>query len=131
MKLLEEGDRERAVEVLDRCMELAPSRVLPYDQYISGITLPKREGGSIHHEGVIEVYYLCGEVEKANAILMEHYNNLSEQLSYYRALKPRHSSSIQREMNECMFQMEELSVLLENFQQEELMQELGLSAFGS
>jgi hypothetical protein len=131
MKLLEEGNRERAVEVLDRCMELAPSRVLPYDQFISGITLPKREGGSIHHEGIIEAYYLCGEVEKANAILKEHYNNLSEQLGYFRALKPRHSSSIQREMNECMFQMEELRVLLENFQQEELMQELGLSAFGS
>ncbi len=131
MALLEEGDRERAVEVLDRCMELAPSRVLPYDQYISGITLPKREGGSIHHEGIIEAYYLCGEVEKANAILLEHYQNLSEQLVYFRAMKPRHSSSIQREMNESMFQMEELRVLLENYQQEELMQELGLSAFGS
>ena len=131
MQLLEEGKRERAIEVLDRCMELAPSRVLPYDQYITGITLPDGDGGVIHHEGIIEAYYLCGETEKANQILSEHYQNLSEQLDYFQTMKPRHSSSIQRDMNEAMFQREELRVLLEEFQQEELMQALGLSAFGS
>jgi len=131
MALLQEGDRERAVEVLDYCMELAPSRVLPYDQYISGITIPDGDGGAIHHEGIIEAYYLCDETEKANAILTEHYQNLSEQLIYFRAMKPRHSSSIQREINECMFQMEELRILLENYKQEELLMELGLSDFGS
>ncbi|MEA3462573.1 MAG: DUF2723 domain-containing protein [Bacteroidota bacterium] len=131
LQLLQEGDRERAVEVLDRCMDLAPSRVLPYDQYITGITLPTREGGVIHHEGIIEAYYLCGETEKANLILSEHYQNLSERLIYFRAMKPRHSSSIQREMNEAMFQMEELRILLQNFQQEELLMELGISGFDS
>jgi hypothetical protein len=131
MALLQEGDRERAVEVLDYCMELAPSRVLPYDQYISGITIPDGDGGVIHHEGIIEAYYLCDETEKANSILSEHYQNLSEELIYFRAMKPRHSSSIQREINECMFQMEELRILLENFKQDDLLMELGLSGFGS
>jgi hypothetical protein len=112
-------------------MELAPSRVLPYDQYITGITLPKREGGVIHHEGIIEAYYLCGETEKAKQILLEHYQNLSQNVSYYNAMKPRHRSSIQRESNEAMYQMEELRILLQNFQQEELLLELGLSGFGS
>ncbi|MCK5692560.1 MAG: DUF2723 domain-containing protein [Bacteroidales bacterium] len=129
--LLQEGDRDRAIEVLDRCMELAPSHVLPYDQYITGITMPKREGGVIHHEGIIEAYYLCGETEKANQILLEHYQNLSQEVSYYNAMKPRHRSSIQRESNEAMYQMEELKILLQNFQQEELLLELGLSDFGS
>jgi hypothetical protein len=131
MLLLQEGDRDRAIEVLDRCMELAPSHVLPYDQYITGITMPKREGGVIHHEGIIEAYYLCGETEKANQILLEHYQNLSQEVSYYNAMKPRHRSSIQRESNEAMYQMEELKILLQNFQQEELLLELGLSDFGS
>jgi tetratricopeptide (TPR) repeat protein len=131
MRLLQEGDKERAIEVLDRCMELAPSRVLPYDQYITGITMPTREGGVIHHEGIIEAYYLCGEIEKANSILSEHYQNLSKEVSYYNAMKARHRSSISREVNEAMYQMEELRILLENFQQEELLVELGISAFGS
>ena len=131
LQLLEEGDRDRAIEVLDRCMELAPSHVLPYDQYITGITLPTREGGIIHHEGIIEAYYLCGEIEKANQILSEHYRNLGQEVLYYNAMKPRHRSSIQREINETMYQIEELKVLLQNFQQEELMLELGISDFGS
>jgi len=131
MRLLEEGDRDRAIEVLDRCMELAPSRVLPYDQYVTGITLPGREGNVIHHEGIIEAYYLCGETEKANQILAEHYSNLGEEVLYYNAMKPRHRSLIQRESNEAMYQMEELRILLQNFQQEELMLELGISGFGS
>jgi len=131
LKLLEEGDREKAVEVLDRCMELAPSRVLPFDQYITGITLPTREGGVIHHEGIIEAYYLCGEAEKANAILLEHYQNLADKVRYFNSMKPRHSSSIQREINEAMYQMEELKILLQNFEQEELQIKLGISGFGS
>lgn len=131
LQLLEEGDRDRAVEVLDRCMELAPSHVLPYDQFITGITLPTREGGVIHHEGIIEAYYLCGETEKANQILSEHFRDLMEDLQYYNAMKARHRSSIEREISEAMFQMEELKNLLQNFQQEELMLELGISDFGS
>jgi len=129
--LLQDGERERAVEVLDRCMELAPSRVLPYDQYITGITMPNGDEGVIHHEGIIEAYYLCGETEKANLILSEHYQNLSKKVSYYNAMKARHRSSIRREINEAMFQMEELRVLLQNFKQEELMLELGISGFDS
>jgi len=131
MLLLQDGDRERAVKVLDRCMELAPSRVLPYDQYITGITLPDGDGGVIHHEGIIEAYYLCGEMEKANSILSEHYQNLSKELGYYNAMKARHRSSIQRDINEAMFQMEELKILLQDFQQEKLMMELGISGFDS
>ena len=131
MQLLQEGDRERAVEVLDRCMELAPSRVLPYDQFVTGITMPNRDGGVIHHEGIIEAYYLCAEAEKANLILSEHYQNLSKEVSYYNAMKARHRSSIQREINEAMFQMEELRILLQNYQQEDLLLELGISGFGS
>ena len=57
--------------------------MLPFDQYITGITLPDREGGVIHHEGIIEAYYLCGEAEKANAILQEHYQNLSERVRLF------------------------------------------------
>ena len=131
LQLLEEGATEKAVEVLDRCMELAPSHVLPFDQFITGITLPTRDGGVIHHEGIIEAYYLCDQAEKANALLLEHYQELSDKVHYYNSMKPRHRSSIQREINEAMYQMEELRVLLQNFKQEELLLNLGPSAFDS
>ncbi len=131
LQLLEEDKKEKAIEVLDHCMELAPSHVLPFDQYICGITLPDREGGIIHHEGIIEAYYLCGEMDKANSILTEHHNKLVQRYNYYNAMKPRHKSSIQREMNEVLYHMEGLKVLLQRFDQNELMLKLGITGFGS
>jgi hypothetical protein len=128
MRLLEEGKKEKAIEVLDRCMELAPSRVLPYDQYVSGITIPGRATGDlIHHEGVIEAFYLCGEMDKANTILREHYNTLSDEFHYLNSMRPRHKASIQRETNELLFQMQELRFLLQKFDQPELMMQLGIT----
>ena len=131
MQLLQEGDKERAVEVLDRCMELAPSRVLPFDQYVTGITMPGNDGDIIHHEGIIEAYYLCGESEKANEIVLEHYNTLISDLQYYNAMKSHHRSSIPREINEARFQMEEMKNLLQTFGQDELLLKLGITGFGS
>jgi hypothetical protein len=131
MQLLEEGDTERAVEVLDYCMELAPSRVFPFDQYITGITLPGRDGEVIHHEGVIEAYYLCGENDKANEILLEHYSTLSSELQFFNAMNARHRSSIQRDINERMFQLEELKNLLQIYGQDDLLLKLGISDFGT
>ena len=130
LELLHEGERERAIEVLDRCMELAPAHVLPYDQYMSGITIPTREGGVIHHEGVIEAYYLCGQKEKARQILEEFYGYLSDEVQYYNAMKPRHQSSIQREINEALYQIEELRILEEQYETDNLSIP-GISGFGS
>ena len=126
LQLLKEHQKEKAVKVLDRCMELAPSHVLPFDQYVSGITIPDGKGGVIHFEGLIEAYYLCGETEKANAILREHFSGLSELSFYYNSMKPRLRSSIQRETNEVLFQLEELRILLHTYKQSELLLELGL-----
>jgi len=131
LQLLEEGDKERAVEVLDRCMELAPSRVLPFDQYITGITMPGSNGDIIHHEGIIEAYYLSGANEKANEIVLEHYNTVMSDLQYYNAMNMRHRSSIPREINEARFQLEEMKNLLQTYGQEDLLLKLGLSGFGS
>jgi len=127
MKLLKEGKKEKALGVLDRCMDLAPSHVLPFDQYITGITLPDRQGGIIHYEGIVEGYYLCGEMEKANAILREHYINLAAEYNYYNGMKSRHKSSIQREISEVRYQLEELKILLQKYNQQDLMLELGVS----
>ena len=126
MELLKEEKGEKAIQVLDRCMELAPNNVLPFDQYVSGITIPDGQGGLTHYEGVIEAYYLCGETEKANNILKEHYSSLSDKYLYLNSMKQRHKNSIQREMNEVLFQLEELGILVKSYKQTELMLELGL-----
>ena len=126
LKLLEEGDRGRAVEVLDRCMELAPHEVLPYDRYVAGITFPDGQGGQTHHEGIIEAYYMCGETDKANAILREYYGILSEEISFFNSLKQKRRSNVEQDWYEVMAQVEELRMLLEKYGQKDLMLELGI-----
>lgn len=126
VQLLEEGKKEKAIAVLDRCMELAPSDVLPYDQYITGITLPGGQGGAVRYEGIIEAYYMCGEMDKGNQILVDYYTDLADRYHYYNSMKPRHRSTIQREINETLYQIEEMRILLEHYNQQEIMLELGI-----
>jgi hypothetical protein len=45
-------------------------------------------------------------------------------------MKPRHKNTIQREINEVLFQLEEMNMLMQQYDQEELMLELGLSVEG-
>jgi len=125
LALLEKGEKEKAVEVLDRCMELAPHRVLPYDRYVAGLTFPQRNGKTIHHEGIIEAYYMCGEIEKANALLDEYYTILSQQAAFFDSLKAKDRQNLEQDFYETMAQIEELRTLLVNYKQSDKMLELG------
>ncbi len=124
LELLERGDTVKAVNVLDRCMELAPHSVLPYDQFIGGLTFPRGES-TIHHEGVIETYYMSGETEKANTILVEYFDILNQRMAYFNSLKPKTRSSVEQDQYETMSQLEELRMLLRKFKQEDKLLELG------
>ncbi len=128
MKLLEEGQKDKAIEVLDRCMELAPDRVLPFDQYFTGITLPEKNNQVRHYPGIPELYLMCGETEKASELIKAHYHNLVLEHNYYTSLKPRLQSSIKRELAETIYQIEEIRSMLLRFGQEELMLELGIAS---
>jgi len=125
LALLEKGEKEKAVEVLDRCMELAPNRVLPYDRFIAGLTYQQRNGQVLHLEGVVEAYYLCGEKEKANAISKEYMDILNQQLAFYNSLKPKFRNTLDQEMYETMAQIEELRMLADKYGDESDQMELG------
>jgi hypothetical protein len=126
LALLDEGKKEKAVEVLDRCMELAPHHVLPYDRYITGMTIPVRQGQPIKLDGVIEAYYKCGEFEKGNQVLKEYYQILVVEANYFNSLKTRHKENIQRELYEAITQIEDMGMLLQGYGQKDVMLELGI-----
>lgn len=119
LALLEQGDREKAVEVLDRCMELAPHRVLPYDQYVGGLTFPQRNGKTIHHEGIIEAYFMCGENDKANTLMNDYERILNERMVYFSSLKPRYRQLVEQDEYEAQSQLEELRILRSQYGEEE------------
>lgn len=85
---LQEADTTKALQVLDRCMELAPHSKLPYDYFISGLSYPDAQGKPRENPGIIELYYEAGATEKANELLMEYSRILLQDIQYYNELKP-------------------------------------------
>ena len=51
-QLISEGQKEKAIKALDKCMQVMPEKIIPYNFFM----LP-----------VAEAYYKAGETEKANA----------------------------------------------------------------
>lgn len=66
--LVAEGDKERAVEVLDRGMEVLPFSKLPHGYQ----SFP-----------YIDAYYTAGEVEKGDALAREFAEDITQKLYYY------------------------------------------------
>ena len=67
--LLAEGDTVRAVQALDRALEMLPSKQVGYDYYN---TAP-----------LIENYYKAGELDKGNALLEEFSDICKEYITYF------------------------------------------------
>ena len=68
-RLTEQGDKTRAVEVLDRAMEEYPTSQIDFDFW------------SIYP--VIEGYYEAGAMEKGDALLEDYANTLQDYIEYY------------------------------------------------
>lgn len=67
-ELVSEGKNEKAVQVLDRCMEVLPLPNVPYDPYFPDI---------------IEGYFIAGNTDKAVNLTNDFCNHYYEQLDYY------------------------------------------------
>jgi hypothetical protein len=67
-ELVSEGKNEKAVQVLDRCMEVLPLSNIPYDPYFPDI---------------IESYFIAGSNDKAVSLTNDFCNHYYEQLDYY------------------------------------------------
>lgn len=66
--LAEEGKNEKAIEVLDRIMELTPPEKYEFNYFISGI---------------IEAYYEAGATDKAHALVQLFADQLDQELDYF------------------------------------------------
>lgn len=86
-QLAAEGDSERAIEVLDRIMELTPHENVPYHIFIPGI---------------VESYYKLNQFEKGTVILRKMLNIADQHLNYYFSFKPALQAKIPNEIDYYM-----------------------------
>ncbi|UCG28305.1 MAG: DUF2723 domain-containing protein, partial [Bacteroidales bacterium] len=102
--LLLKGKRDSAIAALDRCMELMPHDRIPYD---------------IFSVGTADMYYRCGETEKANRIVDEYAVVCEEDLKYYFSLRPSIGMAVDYEKRVQLQILRELVNLARRYRQEE------------
>jgi hypothetical protein len=93
---IQHGNPHRAIQVLDRCMELMPDRTIPYDILL----LP-----------VISAYYHAGAAEKARRYTEEYRNILQKEMDYYASLSHNLAKTVDYEMKFAAYVLQELDAL--------------------
>ena len=80
--LNDRGEKEKAIAVLDRSLELMPDRSAHYNVYMYN---------------TIEAYYNAGNMEKANALTEKVAQNVADELRYIKSLPNRYARAYEQD----------------------------------
>ena len=89
--LLEEGKREKAVEVLDRCLVEMPLDLIPVNYFMIGL---------------VEAYYKAGEFEKAQPVVDKMLETSEQDLQYYLSLDKNLKKAVDREIQMALYMLQ-------------------------
>lgn len=108
-QLNDEDKKEKAIQVLDRCMEELPTSKVPYDNTLIGF---------------IQEYYRAGATEKANHLLSAMAQQSYEKLDYFFNLSPRFANGFKMEQEREVRVVQMLLGLADMGEQSELKDEI-------
>ena len=103
--LLDEGKKDSAIKVLDKCTEVMPNNCVAYNYF---------------NLGIAEAYYKAEVPEKANEIVSILNDATQDDLRYYFSLDDKFSGSTDYEIKKSMMVMQELSRLTRTYKQDDL-----------
>ncbi len=107
--LANEGKNEKAIEVLDQCMEALPLDNVPYDPYVSDI---------------IEAYFVAGGSERALEMTKDFCDYYYSKLDYYLKQKPYIVNSAEYEIQSAIQYTSKVANSCEIFGQAEVAKEI-------
>ena len=93
-QLVAEGKRDSAVKVLDKCMELMPNNLVPYNYFVIGVA---------------DGYYRTNEIKKANKAVTTLVEVTKQNLTFYFSLPSKNQKSIDYEIRRDLTVLRELS----------------------
>ena len=109
-KLIEEGDNEKAKEVIDKAFEVMPEETVPYDVFVMYLA---------------ESYYAVGENEKANQVVSRLADIYEKEMIYYLSLEEKFTRSIKGDQQQALAILNRLVIMTNQlYPQEELGKEL-------
>jgi len=107
--LVAEGQPEKATKVLDRCVELIPHKVVPYNYFSLMMS---------------ETYFKAGQPAKAKEMINTIMIDYKEQLDYFFKLKAPMRNSVDEEMQRILYFMREITMICTRNNQPELLKEV-------
>jgi hypothetical protein len=110
--LVAEGQKDKATKVLDRCVELIPHKVVPYN-YFSMM--------------MAETYFKAGQSGKGKEIINTIMTDYKEQLDYFLKLKSPMRNSVDEEIQRILYFMREMTMICTRNNQSELLKEVSTS----
>lgn len=119
--LLDQGKRDSAIAVLDRCNELVPNSKVEYN-YFNLLMVESYFRASSNHMNNMNRDSLSAEVnifpsaaKKADEVIRIMANNCEEKLKYYFSLEPKFRATIQDDLQREFYIMQELSSLADHY----------------
>lgn len=94
--LVEEGKKDSAVKVLDRCLEVFPDEKLPFDVYMAPFP---------------EIYYKAGAMQKGDNITQKLAQVYIENLNYYFSLPQKFSSNYDTDKQQNLAMLHRLAMV--------------------
>jgi hypothetical protein len=110
--LVDEGKNAKAITVLDRCVELIPHKIVPYN-YFSML--------------MADTYFKAGQPAKGKDIINTIMANYKEQLDYFFKLDQVKRSSVDEDIQRCLYFMREMTTICTKNNQAELGKEVAAS----
>ncbi len=106
--LIEEGKKDKAINVLDKVIEVTPQENVPYDATMYSITLG---------------YYQAGAMAKGNEIAKKMFDNYETNLNYYYSFDRKRIAEFGNDPDQAQEIMERLIYFANTFKQPELAKE--------
>jgi len=128
--LLEQGKRDSAIAVLDRCNELVPNSKVTYNYF--NLLMVESYYRAAHNQLKnatidslsLEVNTFPAATQKGNEVAKIMARNCEEELKYYFTLAPRFRASVQDELQRSFYIMRELSNLSEHYGEKALSEDI-------
>ncbi len=110
--LIAEGKNDSAIAVIDRCFELIPENIVPYEFFSLGL---------------IENYYMAGATEKGREKVQEAFETFNDELGYFLSLNRKflQTQSINEEIQRNLFYLQRIERIARTHGDTELSQKIG------
>ncbi|WP_321289715.1 DUF2723 domain-containing protein [uncultured Sunxiuqinia sp.] len=107
--LIEENKTDSAINVLNRSMELIPSKIVPYNYFSLKLA---------------ENYMAAGELGKGQEVMRDIFNSYKEEMDYYLSLDYKYLVSVDEEVQRLMYFMREMAVTASKYKLDDFSKEI-------